>query len=373
MHIRTITLRNFRNIAQLSLPFSAGVSAIIAPNGTGKTNIIEAISFLSRGKTDRGERESDLFPWDQPHPRFCRIEGTILAQNNESSRIQVTLREGIHRAEKSILFDDVKKRACEMPQYFPALFFSPETLQVVAGSPSRRREFFDHVLPLFDKRYRPTLQKYTKAIQQRNRLLQEPHCTPQALAPWDEQVALAGSCITVLRNSITQRCQEFFTTISKLLHSSVNTQHIFYKSSVATEDYREVSIQEKIRKELLIAYPRDRATGMTHIGPHRDDWEFFLGEMNLKTFGSRGQQRMGSIALLMSTFLLLCEILETKPVLLLDDLFSELDSDHSEKLFQFLASHCGQCLLTATDLALTHPKLAKTADMINLQQCLEKR
>ena len=377
MHLQQVSITNFRNLQQFSHQFPREVIVLIAPNGTGKTNLLEALHYLSTGKSPRAEKEHDLVRWNQKMPAFARLHGTVTTEN--PTEITITLEQkddASKRITKKVLVNDTPRRATFLSSVYPSLFFTPDTLTIIAGSPEKRRSFFNQICGLFDQQYSHWFTQYTKVVQQRNRLLQQAReqgkpVSKELMLPWNTQLIEYGAHLLEVRNSITSQVNTFLDRLSPQLHQHDQKQHLVYQPNIPNIDWTSnetiknayaTAIEHAAEKEYLVA--------TTLKGPHRDDWLIYLNTMLLKTFGSRGQQRMGSIALLMSSFLLLSDQLQKKPVLLLDDLFSELDEKHSELLLTFLDQQHSQIFLSATSESVFHSSLPANSTIINLQGLL---
>ena len=378
MHIRSLSARHFRNLSQISLQFANDLFVLIAPNGTGKTNVLEAIHLLSTGRSIRAEKEADLLEWRQAEPQFARVDG-LIDDGEQEHNITIKLQSIPNRTriKKTITVDDVNKRSTELPSIFPTLFFTPDTLRVIAGSPSRRREFFDQVCSVYSPQYAPALRHYSRALQHRNSILREQKHADSMYAllePWDDQLARYGAIVIATRQLVTNHCMTVLSTLAPVLHREKQQQTLTYIAHLLN---MEESVEQKEIITILLSAlkshrQRDCLLGSTSIGPHRDDWESMLGTFSLRSFGSRGQQRMGSIALLISCHQTISDQLGKPPVLLLDDLFSELDSEHSNLLFTYLSQKKSQTFISATDTAHVPPLVQKQGTVLDIEQILKK-
>lgn len=336
MILSRLLLQNFRNYSSSDFSFSTGTTFIVGPNTSGKSNIIEAIYLLAFGKSFRTEQDEQMVSFGK---EISRVKALINENSNENTKLEVTLAQGALAGQRSLIkkyqINDLPKRRIDFAGNLPVLLFEPSDLDLISGSPGLRREFLDEVLEQTDREYRQNLLTYTKALRQRNALLQRTRETgvrqKMQFSYWDEIIIRTGNDITkkrsLLINALNEAEKELF-----LLNLS-------YDSSIISADrlakYKEAEV----------------ASGVTLVGPHRDDILFSMkreGEdaLALKSFGSRGQQRLGVLQLKILQLQYMKIKLKEQPILLLDDIFSELDEEHIKHILDVVSHQ--QTIITTT-------------------------
>lgn len=327
--IKRIKLKNFRNYAFSEINFSDGINILKGKNAAGKTNILEAIQYFGILKSFRSVSSSDLILYnaDTAYLKLETENHTFEAGWEKSSRA------------KNLKIDDKKAKTIDFLKNFCTVLFTPDDLLLVSGEPSRRRNFLDALLVRIDPHFAIISSKYRLAIKNRNSLLIQ-NSTDTEFDYWEEK-------ITKLGTEIWQKRKALVSEINTILKSSAD-DFPPAKNLYINMDFPSFTTDEQKFLEALVAKRSyDKKRGSTSIGPHRDDWQADLKEKNLKLFGSRGEQRSAVIALKFAE----AKIIETEkkelPVLLLDDIFSELDESRSQFLGKFLSNH--QVILTCTE------------------------
>lgn len=350
MIIKSLSLENFRSYQKYQLNFDK-TTIIVGPNGVGKTNIIEAIWFLSNGRSWRSRDEGELIFWDQD---FARISAK-LSDNHQA--IEIFLSNG-QLQNKQLKVDGVKRRFLELLGVMPAVLFTPESIQLIDGAPSLRRKFLDIVLSQINRQYALALLEYSKVLQERNKLLfhiKMGKSKPDELEFWDEKLVATGSAIMLKREELVK----FFNQ-----HISANYHHISGEDEELRIRYHPSVEREKFGEILIALQEREiEQTASTH-GPHRDDFRLYLGDRDLATFGSRGEYRSAILALKMTELKFIESKIGEQPLLLLDDIFSELDSTRRHHLAKIVSGV--QTIITTTDLDHIEESLRKKAKIIEL-------
>lgn len=318
MYLSRLILQNFRSYNQKTFQFSPETNLIIGPNGSGKTNLLEAIFFLSSGKSFRSTSLSQLINWQQS---FTSIRGLI---NNESwPEVQLIKKTDPSGLNRKFIIDQVVKPRARYLGYLKSVIFEPEDIRLVSSSPNRRREYLDGVFTTTEWRYATALSQYHRALQHRNELLDQIRLGQNhrsELYYWDQSLIKNADIIQDYR-------QKFINSVNNFLFSHPNPEikqiSLNYHSSNINFD------------RLNQSYPADLERGFTQFGPHRDDFSFnnsifSAPDKNLAFWGSRGQQRLAVLALRLAQINYLEEVYRQKPLLLLDDIFSELDPDHRQ-------------------------------------------
>lgn len=344
MRVLRLTLEHFRNYASHEVDLSgSNIHLFRGPNGSGKTNLIEAISLLSITKSVRGRDEQDLPRWGSP---YYRVKGIIESDAKDTGTLEVVT-EVTPRKRKACFINDVKVSLSQMVGYLPTVTFLPQDLMLFSGAPVERRRFMDQLLCQIFPEYLSTLSAYQKVVQQRNALLKrisEGRGDDGSLSLWDKEVARKGSVITLARLELIETLNATFLSELRNLGESWTEARILYDRRSEARDKQ--SIEDELLKLLNDHHPRDIAMGSTSVGPHREDWQVHIEGRPLPTFASRGQERVAVLALLFLEVSFLELRRGEKPVVLLDDAFSELDDQHQRSLLDGLKEY--QVILTAT-------------------------
>lgn len=326
MKINKISLKNYRNHEKKEISFENNTTVLIGNNGTGKTNILEAIYLLSTSKSKRARYDRDIIMYEQD---FCTVNANVLVYGDEMDlEIQIIKRpETEHTSTKKVKVNKVPKSI----QYFCGLFnsvlFTPEDINLLTGSPSERRKYVDMVLVQTDRRYKKLVSDYTKALKQRNKILEkirEENTGWDEIDFWTNQLVENGKMIQEIREDFFNDINESLKKYSKKLIMNDVLTSTRYKKSVINHDRL---------KELQNA---EVASGTTLVGPHRDDFSIFFDGHDVAEFGSRGQQRSTLLALKFSEMDYIEKEKKERPVLLMDDIFSELDDNHQKAILETL-------------------------------------
>lgn len=336
VRLTKLRLSGYRNLASTTLDVPPEGVVLVGRNGQGKTNLLEAIHYLALFRSFRRTRHADAIAFDSD--RF-RVEGTIATDEGRKRTVAVSVDGGQRR----IAVDGaVNVKPTDAVGVALVALLSPDDLSLVAGSPSERRGFLDTLLGITSTAYRRGLQTFDRALRQRNELLKKGNdVDPNTLEPWDEALVSAGSPLVAARGSLVTRLSPRFGAIgSRLAGDGDDTRWTLrYRPSVPVGD-EEVEDPTRIadawRDALADRRDRDLRRGWTTVGPHRDDLDVRRGGRPVSRYGSQGERRTAAIALR----LIEAEILETdtgrRPILLLDDVFSELDAGRAERLLEWL-------------------------------------
>lgn len=307
MIIKSITLTNFRNHSHYQMECNDEVSLILGSNGWGKTSILEAIYILTRGKS------------------FRATDRDIIKRGTEFYRIELTYTNGTTTAatydgkSKTFTITDQKSKRLPIKHKYPLILFTPSDLNLISHSPGRRRDYFDHIYSQLDEQYNSSLSKYNKAIKQRNELLKSEQVTKDSLFSWNLLLAKYGSLLC-------QKRQKYTTVINSRLTPT-------YRSIAKNEDEVELNYSTEVKTPTESAYlktleqntERDIYLGHTTFGIHRDDYLISFNHQSADATASRGENRSIILALKFIEANLIEEKLGQKPIILLDDVFSELD------------------------------------------------
>ena len=312
--IQSITLKNFRNHESYKLDFSKNPTLILGKNGWGKTSILEAIYIALQGKSFRSVDKEIL----KRKAEYYRIE--VKFSNNE--KVVVTY-DGVN---KKFLVKDKKYARLPKLSKYPVVLFLPEDLHIVATSPTRKREYFDRVIGQIDTEYSSALSRYTKALKQRNELLKQEFLSRDMLFSWDVLLAKYGVSIRKKRQEITTEFNRKLTAIYREIAKNDDEVEIQYDSYTGDMD------ESKYLRPLQMDYERDTLVGHTNFGVHKDDFNFIFNGTIADGSASRGETRSMVLALKFIEAEMLVSVLHKEPIILLDDVFSELDEERQKNL-----------------------------------------
>lgn len=349
MLLKQISLQNFRSYPQATFAFDPAITIIIGPNTAGKTNLMEAIWLLSTGKSFRVEKDVQMIMFDKD---IARLKGKI-GEGTEKEIAEVMLAQGTTtggRFIKRYSINDIPKRRADFAGRLPAVLFSPEELDIVSAGPSLRRRFLNDILDQVDIEYRRASILYEKALRQRNALLdlakEIGKRNEEQFTYWDTLLIANGQYLTKKRG-------EFIEFINKA-QKDIFDFSITYDASIISEDrlfqYREAEV----------------GSGVTLVGPHRDDFFIYHNQQEVKYFGSRGQQRLAVLQLKLFQLQFIKQTIQKNPLLMLDDIFSELDSRHMDLVLSMIGQQ--QTIMTTTHKEFIDEKHLQQAKIITLEK-----
>ncbi len=336
MYVKSLDLLNFRNYEKLSLTLDPGINIFYGANAQGKTNILEAVYLAGTSKSHRGTRDRDMI-------RMGESEAHIrmhVDKNDSDYRIDMHLRKN---KSKGIAIGGIPiRRAGELFGIVNIVFFSPEDLNIIKNGPSERRRLVDRILCEIDRIYMSDLTQYGKCLNQRNRLLHDLYFNPSLeseLPVWDEQLVNYGCRIIAKREEFVRMLENIASEIHAELTGEKEKLTLVYEPNVTVEEFADKVARSR---------DADRKIKSTTVGPHRDDVCIKVNDMDLRLYGSQGQQRTTAISLKLSEIRIIEERIRNKPVLLLDDVLSELDRDRQNYLLGNIRDI--QTLITCTGL-----------------------
>ena len=336
MIIKSLELADYRNYETLKLQFDKKTNILYGDNAQGKTNILEAIYVSATTKSHKGSKDKEIvnFEKEEAHIR------TYIEKENVETRVDMHLRKS---KSKGIAVDGKKlKKAADLLGLCNVVFFSPEDLGIIKNGPAERRRFIDMELCQLDSIYLYNLNNYNKIVNQRNKLLKDMYMNPdlkETLNIWDMQLVSYGSKIIERRRIFVDQLNEIIYDIHKKLSGDKEELRIVYEPNVEVEDFE---------KSMRDRQDRDIRAKMTTVGPHRDDFSIMVGQVDIRRFGSQGQQRTAALSLKLSEIELVKKITKDSPVLLLDDVLSELDSSRQNYLLNSIGDI--QTIITCTGL-----------------------
>ena len=336
MIIESIELKNYRNYDKLHMDFSHGTNILYGDNAQGKTNILEAIYVCATTKSHRGSKDKEIIQFDRDESHIK----LNVRKRDVPYRIDMHLKK--NRA-KGVAVNGVPiKKASELFGIVNVVFFSPEDLNIIKEGPAGRRRFIDLELSQLDKVYLSNLSNYNRIINQRNSLLKEivyQKDLIDTLDIWDMQLAEYGTKIIERRKKFIDEVNRIIGGIHEKLTGGRENIELSYESSAG-----ELSMEEMLRKNR----ERDIRFKSTSAGPHRDDLCFRVGDLDIRKFGSQGQQRTAALSLKLSEIELVKMLIHDTPILLLDDVLSELDKNRQNYLLDSI--HDIQTVITCTGL-----------------------
>lgn len=336
MFVKKLELSGFRNYKSEEFEFLPATNILYGNNAQGKTNALEALYLFSIGKSFRTQQDRELINFDESYTRLC-VEFDDAVRTNE---IEIVIRRD---RKKQIKINEIPiSKMGDLIGKFCVILFSPDELNLTKGSPNARRKFLDIALSQMRPKYYHILRRYNKVLEQRNNLIKKLRITPdntakETLFVWNEKLAEYGMAIIEYRKNFVDKLYRF----SKEIHQEISGEkfEIKYKTAFETKDEFKEKLDNSIDKEI--------EQGFTLYGPHRDDFDIYTDGKDLKTYGSQGQHRSAVLALKLAQADMVYEDMGEYPVLLLDDIMSELDSERRAYLVGKIKNK--QVIITCTD------------------------
>lgn len=345
MHLATLQLQSFRNYNHLQTTFSPGLNVIFGDNAQGKTNLLEAVAFLATGKSHRTSRDQELI---QEGQTALNVRATVMRKTGELS-LDLTLASD---ARKQLRINGIAERKiARLVGNLAVVFFSPDDLQLLKGPPAGRRRFLDIELSQISQTYLYHLMTYNKALSQRNTLLKQEHVDPALLSIYDEHLLTSGSQLIARRAEAVLRLGRLAAGFHGLLSEGKEELRLEYQSQGAEPEQAPspAEVSERLFS-LLQQRRRDEVRRqVTLVGPHRDDVGFWINDRDARLYGSQGQQRTAVLALKLAELQFMADELGEYPVLLLDDVASELDPHRRHYLLNAVREGV-QTFVSCTDL-----------------------
>ena len=360
MYVESLELKNFRNYESLNINFDEHTNILYGDNAQGKTNVLEAIYIAGTSKSHKGSREKEVIKFDKNEAHIKMI----VRKDKYSERIDIHLKKN---KPKGIAINGIPlKKASELFGIVNIVFFSPEDLNIIKNGPSERRRFVDLELCQLDKIYLYNLVNYNKILDQRNKLLKDinfnmSESLMSTLDIWDMQLAKFGSMIIDRRMSFVDEINSIIYDIHKTLSGGKEELIIKYEPN---------ELKENLTKSIADSRDRDLKLKYTTVGPHKDDLGFYVNDIDIRKFGSQGQQRTSALSLKLSEIELVKKLINDTPILLLDDVLSELDSNRQNHLLNSLSNI--QTLITCTgvdEFVKNRFNINKTFKVINGEIC----
>jgi DNA replication and repair protein RecF len=346
MIVTGLTLRRFRNYSEETFDFSPRINVITGDNAQGKTNLLEGLFLLSRGYSHRTHHMADLAMQGEKAPGRFAIEAEVTAHQTRH-RLALLMKS----SSKEWVVDGHKgRRQRDVHRLMHTILFEPDDLRIVKAGPARRRQFINEEISGYLPGYLPVLKTYKKTLSQRNALLKEVRRSPSAavlLDGWDAQLVESGTKLVRYRLAYLKRLNETARPLHASLSDHKETLNLAYSSNLIDQAADEHAIQACFEAKLKASRSRDIERGTTGYGPHVDDLSILIDGMEARKFASQGQQRTAAIALKLSQIAIYQKIAGESPIVLLDDILSELDDVRQEKILEILGQT--QAFITCTD------------------------
>ena len=364
MRLNELHLSNYRNYDSLTLTFEKGLVIFLGENAQGKTNILESIYVLAMTKSHRTSSEQELIRWDT---EGARISGSV-SRGRSTIPLELFLSK---KGRKTKVNHIEQKKLSSYIGQLNVILFAPEDLSLVKGSPQVRRKFLDMEIGQIDPIYLYDLVQYQSVLKQRNQYLKQLNEKKQTdeiyLDVLTEQLVAFGSKIILARQRFVQRLAYWANQLHQKISQGKETLQIDYLSNVPGEASTLEEIQQQFVKALALVKDRERFRQVTLAGPHRDDLDFLINEKNVQTFGSQGQQRTTALSVKLAEIDLMKEETGEYPVLLLDDVMSELDDSRQLHLLETIEGKV-QTFLTTTTLEHVKDKMSVEAEIFYVKQ-----
>lgn len=392
LDIQHLSLANFRNYTRLELDLPSRVTVLQGENAQGKSNLLEAVYLLATSRSPRTGAESELINWSayEETPAVSRIAADI-RRDNRLLRLEIALMaktSAIQEApdsfiqgripakaapvHKRVRVDGATRRVADLVGQINVVAFSVHDIDLIGGEPSLRRRYLDITNSQIDRHYMRQLQRFNRVLWQRNRLLRrirENDAQPAELTFWDEELVQTGSYLVEQRGQTIAALSDLAGTIHDELSSGQGRLSLVYKRSIDKANPGEGSasddIPQRFSQALRAARHKELAQGMSLVGPHRDDICFLTDEVNLGTYGSRGQQRTATLSLKLAEAQFMFGITGEHPILLMDDILSELDSQRRSQVLRSIAEY-EQVLITTTDLDHFEPGFLEQVELLKV-------
>lgn len=336
MKIKQLKLKNYRNYDLLELDFDPSTNILYGDNAQGKTNILESIYMCGTTKSHRGTKDRDMIRFGQEE---AHIEA-VIDKKGVPFEIDIHLK---NNSPKGVAINKMPiRRAIELFGIVNIVFFSPEDLNIIKNGPSERRKFIDLELSQLDKVYLSDLTNYNRIVNQRNKLLKDVYDRKdlmETLDIWDLQLVNYGKKIIDRRNKFIVELNEIVGKVHEQLTGGKEHLQIYYEPSVSSMDFETNLIKNR---------EKDIKMKSTSVGPHRDDICFMADGLDIRKFGSQGQQRTAALSLKLSEIEIVKKVINDTPILLLDDVLSELDKHRQNYLLDSISDI--QTLITCTGL-----------------------
>lgn len=345
MRINRLKLQFFRNHEETEVHPAPHLNLITGPNGAGKTNLIDAIHYLCMTRSFVASSDQYVAHHDE---KYFMIDGDFEGEIRSSFKVSCSYSRG--EGKKIFVNDSPLDRLSDLIGMIPVVVLSPEDRKLTSEGPAERRSFLDSMISQISPKYLRDLLKFRKVRKQRNKLLQE-YRGPLSmlkthLEPWDIQLAEIGSAIIFKRAEVLEKFKEYLTIQYQSI-TGLNLKPTLRYESICEEYESLEQIREEYENRIEQNFEKEAEREQTIIGPHRDEVVFFLGDIELRNFGSQGQHRLFSMALKMAQLFYYSDQLDDLPIMLLDDVFGNLDQQKIDVITEALTKHSGQTFITS--------------------------
>ena len=342
MKVKSLRLKNFRNYGEEEFVFDEGINILYGENAQGKTNVVEALYMFSSSRSHRGVRDRELVRFGE---KEAEAELSFYSQNRDQSALMKLFTD----KNKKLSINGIEQRYVKaLLGVFGSVIFSPEDLNLIKEGPEERRKFLDTDISLIRPNYYRFIKEFRKVNELKNNLLKNPPVNGELLDVYNEKISALAAKITVHRHRFVEELSAL--TSAALMYISGNSEQVEIKYKPGFDFSYSLSnkeIYESYKKEFEKVKEEELKKGVSLIGPHRDDISFIINGRDAKIYASQGQQRSVITALKLAEYEFMKGVLGEPPILLLDDIFSELDKKRQEKLLGFLKK--GQVIITCTD------------------------
>jgi DNA replication and repair protein RecF len=349
MQLTRLLLRQFRNHAETALEFSPGLNLLLGDNGEGKTNVLEGISYLCLGRSFHGASDATVV---QMGTDGFLSRGTLASDGGVEYKVESAYEAAGGTKRVSVGGSEIGRRT-DLIGRFPVVVLAPEHAGVTAGGPAERRKFLDLTVSQASRIYLEDLMEYRRALRQRNKVLLDARQARQspgrALEPWTDLLVKSGSRIALRRREFVEEFRPYVDRAFAALAGGEERPELRYASEILTDPTAGPSEAESAFRTALATLEREETkAGTTLVGPHRDELELAINGLSVREFASQGQHKTFLVGLKLAEFSYLKDRCNETPLLLLDDVFSELDAHRCRHLLDLVAS-AGQAFVTATD------------------------
>ncbi|MBE7075484.1 MAG: DNA replication/repair protein RecF [Clostridiales bacterium] len=355
MKIKSLKIQNFRNYKNLKVDFKDEVNVFIGKNAQGKTNLLESIFYCCIGKSFKSCKDKEMINWNEEHSSI-KIE---VEKKYRDVEVEINL---FKNQKKSIKINGIAIRKIgELIGEINIVFFSPQEMKLVRESPEERRKFMDIDISQNNKRYFYQLSRYEKILANRNKLLkmsQNIETVKETIEIWDRALITSAKYIAFERQKFLEQILPYSQKAHSYISNGKEELNLFYKCGcqVGLDENFEKNLEKVLKKNLY----KDFKLGHTTVGVHRDDIDIYLNNVEVKSFGSQGQQRTVALSLKLAELENMYNINGEYPILLLDDVFSELDSERQKRLLKFVGRT--QTFITCTDEKKIEGQIFKISD-----------
>lgn len=347
MRINRLKLTHFRNHEETEIRFAPHLNLITGPNGAGKTNLIDAIHFLCMSRSFVAS--SDQYVPHQDHKYFM-VNGDFEGEIRSSFKVSCSYSRG--EGKKIFVNDSPLGRLSDLIGMVPVVVLSPEDLKLTSDGPVERRSFLDALISQISPKYLRDLLRYRKIRKHRNKVLQETRgpasLLESLLEPWNVQLVESGSAIIVKRAEVLNQFKRYLALQYRTI-SGFDLEPSLTYQTIVDEPGSEDHVKAEFSRQLDESFEKELEREQTIIGPHRDEIVFYLGDMELRNYGSQGQHRLFSMALKMAQLFYYSDELDDLPIMLLDDVFGNLDQEKTDIITETLNRHKGQTFITSAN------------------------